>query len=135
MWHMTWAYQDDYESSNFERYDSDQMTMYNGILNAVNENVLTDSRIRMVMPSGTAIQNLRTSYLGDTLTRDGFHMSYDIGRYTVGLTWYCMLTGRNAASVTALPDKFPAIELDLAVIREAVDNAIATPYEITASTY
>jgi hypothetical protein len=37
--------------------------------------------------------------------------------------------------VTALPDKFPAIELDLAVIREAVDNAIATPYEITASTY
>ena len=138
MWHMTWAYQSDYVSGNFDRYNADQMTMYNGILGAVEDNIfplVDEGRISGVIPSGTAIQNLRTSYLGDTLTRDGFHMSFDRGRYTVGLTWYCMLTGYNASTATALPKKYPGLEMDLAVIREAVDNALAEPYKVVDSTY
>ncbi|MBO5670462.1 MAG: DUF4886 domain-containing protein, partial [Clostridia bacterium] len=131
MWHMTWAYQSDYNGTNFGNYNYDQMTMYNGILNAVNENVLTDERISAVIPSGTAIQNLRTSYIGDTVTRDGFHMSNGIGRYTVGLTWYSMLTGRNVANVTTLPSGYLELREDLAVMQEAVDNALKNPYEVT----
>ncbi len=134
IWHMTWAYQWDYEGTNFGKYDYNQMTMYNGILNAVEENVLTDERISAVIPSGTAIQNLRTSYIGDTVTRDGFHMSYGIGRYTVGLTWYSVLTGRNVANVTTIPSGYLELREDLAVIQESVDNALKTPYEVTDST-
>ncbi len=37
--------------------------------------------------AGTAIQNLRTSYMGDTLTRDGYHLEVNTGRYTVSMTW------------------------------------------------
>ena len=29
--------------------------------------------------TGTAIQNMRTSYIGDNLTRDGYHLSIPMG--------------------------------------------------------
>jgi hypothetical protein len=135
-WNMTWAYQADSDHWSFEsHYGSNQMTMYNGIIDAVEQKVLTDDRIDAIIPAGSAIQNLRTSHIGDTITRDGYHLSYDYGRYTAALTWYCMLTGRYAATVSAIPSAYPNVENELAVIRESVDNAIATPFAVTASTY
>ena len=78
--HMTWAYQSTSGHGDFAKYDKNQMTMYNAIVNTVQSLVVGNWNIEGYLPSGTAIQNLRTSYLGDTLTRDGYHMSYDIGR-------------------------------------------------------
>ena len=86
-----------------------------------------------LVPSGTAIQNLRTSYIGDTLTRDGYHMSESYGRYTVALTWFAELTGASVELVTYVPSTVD--EKDVPAIREAVSNAIDTPYKITDSTY
>ena len=88
-WHMTWAYQSDFSSSAFRKnYNSDQMTMYNAILAAKDEKVLAHDEFAGVIPSGTTVQNLRTSFLGDTITRDGYHMGWVLGRYAVGLTWF-----------------------------------------------
>jgi hypothetical protein len=42
---------------------------------------------KYTFPVGTSVQNARTSYAGDTVTRDGFHMNYDLGRYMAALTW------------------------------------------------
>lgn len=80
MWHMTWAYQGTSDHSDFGRYGCDQMTMYSSIVNAVKTKVLTRNDISILIPCGTAVQNLRTSVIGDTITRDGYHMSYKIGR-------------------------------------------------------
>ena len=130
-WHMTWAYEGDSTHSGFPNYNSDQMTMYNAIVNAAKEKILTNNAFTGVIPSGTAIQNLRTSYLGDHLTRDGYHLSYDVGRYTAALTWAKLLTGESIDAVTYTPKEYPNVAKHLPAIKEAVNNAVAKPLEIT----
>ncbi len=134
-WHMTWAYQADSTKSEFASYGNDQMTMYNGILNAVNTKILTNSSFDGVIPSGTAIQNLRTSHLGDNLTRDGYHLDTGIGRYTASLTWLATLTGIDISDIDYVPSSYTAIGDHLDCIKDAVKKAIAKPYEITESAY
>jgi len=50
------------------------MTMYKAIISATKTKILTNSNFTKVIPNGTAIQNMRTSFVGDTLTRDGYHL-------------------------------------------------------------
>lgn len=131
-WHMTWAYQGDSTHSDFSQYNKNQITMYNAIVNAVKENIATNETFRGIIPSGTAIQNLRSSYLGDTLTRDGYHMSYSHGRYTAALTWFAYLTGGSIESIDWVPTEHAtALAEDLAVVKEAVTKALAAPLAVT----
>ncbi len=133
-WHMTWAYQGNSNHQDFPKYNNNQMTMYNAIINAVKEKVKTNEGIDGILPCGTAIQNLRTSYLGDTLTRDGYHLSEDIGRYTAALVWYKKLMGADLTDLTTVPTPFPDVARHLPVIKEAVNNAIRKPYSVTNAT-
>ena len=133
--HMTWAYQQNSTHSGFANYNNDQMTMYNAIQSTLDSEVKTKNSIVGIIPSGTAIQNLRTSYIGDTVTRDGYHLSYDFGRYTAALTWYAYFTGASVDSIDWVPDDYATeIKPNLAAIREAVTSAIAAPYEVTEVT-
>ena len=91
-WHMTWAYQSDSTHADFARYGRNQLTMFSGIVHAVREVIVPRDEFAVVIPAGTAIQNVRTSFIGDALTRDGYHLSYGLGRYVAGLTWL-QLTG------------------------------------------
>ncbi len=131
-WHMTWAYQQNSTHSGFANYGKDQMTMYNAILSAVGSEVKTKDSILGVIPAGTAIQNLRTSYIGDTVTRDGYHLSYDYGRYTAALTWFAYFTGKSPDVINWIPGDQPILKAHLPAIREAVKNAIAEPEKVTA---
>lgn len=131
---MTWAYQANASHSDFSRYNKNQMTMYNAIVSAVQEKILTNTSIDGILPSGTAIQNLRTSYIGDTLTRDGYHLSNDIGRYTAALLWYRVLMGADLTDLTTVPASYPGIAQHLPAIKEAVDNAAKTPFVVTEAT-
>ena len=135
LWHMTWAYQQDSTHSGFANYNNDQMTMYNSILSTVQEKILTNPDISGVIPSGTAVQNLRTSVLGDTLTRDGYHLSLGIGRYTAALTWIAYITGCDIDKITETPSSYPEVATSLDYIKDAVKKAIAKPYEVTESAY
>lgn len=136
-WHMTWAYQSDSNHEDFGKYGKDQMTMYNGIINAIQTKILTNNNFSFVIPAGTAVQNLRTSFLGDTLTRDGYHMSYQLGRYVVGLTWIyeiCEQMGLDLPThVTYTPSKTEVPPEYLPAIHEAVGNAIKNPLSVTNS--
>ncbi|MBR6578724.1 MAG: DUF4886 domain-containing protein [Clostridia bacterium] len=134
-WHLTWAYQQNSTHSSFPTYGSDQMKMYNAILKAYDSKVKPQDRIVGVIPSGTAVQNLRSSYIGDTITRDCYHMSYDYGRYTVALTWFAYLTGGDVDKVEWLPANYSALlKPHLPAIREAVKGALAKPFEVTKVT-
>lgn len=84
-WHMTWAYQSDSTHSGFANYGNSQVTMYNAILKTVQDKV--SGKVDGIIPSGIAIQKLRATTVGDTLTRDGYHLNYGNGRYTAALTW------------------------------------------------
>ena len=120
-WHMTWAYQGDSTHPGFARYGGDRDTMYAAILHAVETEILPTGAYTGVIPSGMAIRHLRATPVGDTVTRDGFHMSESHGRYAVALTWAQTLCGMDPSAVTWLPEAFAeAIRPDLGHIRDAV---------------
>jgi hypothetical protein len=108
--------------------------MYNAIMSTYTEAVAPVIPGKII-PAGTTAQNLRTTYLGDTITRDGYHMSYDFGRYAVALTWYVALTGGEVEDITWFPDKYSYIKEDIEIIRESVNNAMKAPLRITQSAH
>ncbi len=130
-WHMTWAYQQDTPSTAFATYNNDQLTMYNAITSAVAERIVGNGYVDGIIPSGTAIQNMRTTHVGDILTRDGNHLSYSHGRYTAALTWFAALTGGDVEAINWYPSKYPELANDLPTIRQSVKDAIKTPLAIT----
>lgn len=133
-WHMTWAYQQNSTHSQFATYDKDQMKMYNQILGAVQTRVLSSDAFSIVIPAGTAIQNTRTSYYGDTLTRDGYHLS-ELGRFIAGYTWFASLTGRELSELKCKPPALTLSESDAEVILESVTNAKKTLFGVTPSKF
>ncbi len=133
-WHMTWAYQQTSTHSGFVNYESDQMTMYEAILDAVQTKIDMVSELHYVIPSGTAIQNARTSYIGDNLTRDGYHLADPMGRYIAGLMFFLSITQSDLeATVSFRPAGVSETMQSLAI--EAVNNAFGHPREITDSTF
>lgn len=92
MLHQTWAYAADSDHSGFAGYDNDQMKMYRAIVDA-NERAAGLVGIDIIIPSGTAVQNARTSFIGDNMDRDGYHLDLLWGRYTAACTWFETLFG------------------------------------------
>ncbi len=128
VFNMTWAYQGNSTHPNFPDYNSDQTTMYNAIVDAVQQKVdLT------VVPNGTAIQNARSSFVGDTLTLDGHHLSLKLGRYIAGLTFVAKVTGKDISDIAYAPSGVTESQKLVAI--ESVKNALATPYAVTTSAY
>ena len=120
VWHMTWAYAEDYTSKNFKAYDYSQHKMYTAIVSTM-QNVLPTIGSPRVIPSGTAIQLARYR-LGDTLNRDGYHLSLTIGRYTAACTWCEFLTGRIVDGNSYWPDTITEEEAQICqlVAHEAI---------------
>ncbi len=133
VWNMTWAYQGDSTHAEFKNYDKDQTAMYRKIVETVKSEILSKDVFSAVIPVGTAIQNVRTSFVGDTLTRDGFHLNYSLGRYVAGLTLVHALTGLDLTDdvfcLEVLNEKRKKVAL------EGAKNAVKTPYEVTPSLY
>ena len=144
VWNMTWAYQADSDQKVFiDTFKSDQEYMYNCILNAVQEKVVPRTDFTAIIPSGTAIQNARTSYFGDHLTKDTYHLN-SLGRAIAGYTLYSVLTGKpltevNLTNITKAmtPDTevYLLTDKDKGVIIESVNNAIKDPFQVTNSAY
>ena len=128
--HKTWAYAQNSTHPGFPNYNNDQMTMFNGIIDAYNqaENLIPAD---MVVPAGTAIQNGRTSFLGDGFTRDGFHLN-DLGQYTASCTWFEILFGESAIGNTYQPEGILPFYVELA--QQAAHEAVLNPDEITVLT-
>lgn len=133
IWHMPWAYQSDSTHAEFSKYNKNQQIMYYSIVTRVYEIILPNDGISAIIPSGTAIQNLRTSYVNDTVTRDGYHLNYGFGRYTAGLTWYAILTGGDVDAPNWVPPEYPEVAAYFSAIREAVKGALENNFEVTKS--
>lgn len=142
IWNMTWAYQSDSDQNVFvTRFKKDQKLMYETIVNVLKEKILPRTEFSAIIPSGTAVQNVRTSFIGDTLTKDTFHLN-NLGKVIAGYTLYSVLTGKEVAeikldTVSSYDIKQP-IQLtseQKEVIVEAVNNAIRNPFEVTPSSY
>lgn len=97
--HETWAYEIDTEHPGFANYNNSQEEMHRRIRSTVAE---AAERIGVrVIPTGDVIQSLRQKpefdYPGGgvSLCRDGYHLTYDIGRFSAGATWFVTLTGQK----------------------------------------
>ena len=106
--HQTWAYEIDSDHGGFANYNCDQGEMYRRICDCA------EMARRLVgatvIPSGPVVQYLRENapefdYKNGALSlnRDGFHLSWDYGRYAAAATWYTVLTG-NVPAVNAFPE-------------------------------
>ena len=127
--HQTWAYASSSNHDEFPNYDKDQMTMYTAIVGAVQQALSAHSELVGVIPSGTAIQNARTSYLGDSFNRDGYHLEATYGRFTAACTWYETLSGKD---VTANPWHHSNINDAISdLCKAAAHAAVAKPFEVT----
>lgn len=130
-WHMTWAYDQDCPKESFARYGNDQLAMYNSIIAATQGEIVGNKAFSALIPTGTAIQNARNSEFGHKLTRDGFDLSLNLGRYIAGLTWFRALTGLSIDDLSYVPSNEEVPPRYLASIRKAVNSAIEAPFAIT----
>ncbi|MBQ9729337.1 MAG: DUF4886 domain-containing protein, partial [Clostridia bacterium] len=131
LWHMTWAYQQNTDHWAFANYDKDQTKMYEQIVNSVKTQVLPNYDFHFIIPNGTAVQNARTSFLGDTLTRDGYHLTYDVGRYMAALGYAYLTTGYSIDNVAFTPAGMTSAIKAICV--ESIKNALQKPYTVTNS--
>lgn len=140
-WHMTWSYAPGYATAGLtysksfaNEFQGDPLIMYNSISNIVQNTVMVKDEFVSMVPAGTAIQNARTSYFGDTMNRDTYHLS-DLGRVIAGYTWYACLTGKPVEAVTLTGLPIDLTDMDRIVIKEAANNAFSNPYSVTPSVY
>lgn len=143
IWNMTWAYENNSDQPVFKnQFKNDQNYMYNCIVNVLKEKILPRTEFSAIIPSGTAIQNVRTSYIGDTLTKDTFHLN-NFGKVIASYTLFSVLVGRELTAIN-LEGEIISRDYDVPVtlsekdkqaIIEAVNSAIKNPYEVTPSTF
>ena len=126
--HQTWAYATNSTHSDYDYYQSNQKTMYDSIVIATNK-AAAKVGIHIIIPAGTAIQNGRTSYIGDNFNRDGYHLSYGLGRYTAACTWYEKLLGRSVVGNKFVPNGVS--KSDALIAQHAAHNAVLKPDIVT----
>lgn len=133
MWQMNWTYEVGTSHAAFEeKYASNQSTMYKMIVDVAKNKIDKCDGIDGIIPTGTAIQNLRTSFIGNNLTQNGTDLTYGLGRYVAAVSFVRGL-GYNIDKFDYTP--FADMETYIPIVVEAVNNAMSNPYKVTASTY
>ena len=128
MIHQTWAYDPTSNHKEFVKYDKDQMKMYEAITDAVRK-VTKLTGIKFVIPSGTAVQNARTTSLEKFMTRDGFHLSKEHGRYVAACTWFEKILKINPIGNTYCPAGMAPEQQLLA--QKSAHAAIKRPWKVS----
>lgn len=126
--HQTWAYQNGSSHEGFVRYNRSQDNMYKAITHTAEE-VFNWGSFSLLVPSGTAVQNARSSFIGDHFTRDGYHLDLNYGRFVAACAWYESLFHENVMNNSFLPLKVTYVEGEIA--REAAHKAVESPYTVT----
>lgn len=125
---MTWVGEPYHNHHEIVMFDRDCQKLYEAIASVMQHTVVPTQGIDVLSPTGTAVQNARTALSYD-LTRDGYHLSLDVGRYIAGLTFFKALTGESLDAVDGAPDGID--EAAKAVCKAAADAACASPFAVT----
>ena len=124
---MTWVGEPGSSPELASTFGNDQIAFFNAICQLTSTLVANTPGIDMVTPTGTGIQNARTTDIG-ILTRDNYHLNQVPGRYIAALTFIAALTGMdisNAKPLGGITDE------QLAIAIAAAQAAVANPYQIT----
>ncbi len=133
VYHAPWAAKTGYTGVKFSYYGFDQKVMYNMICSATQEVLKAHPEFSLFMNSMDAVQNARTSYIGDNMNRDGWHLNYTTGRYTVGCLWYEKIMGKSVVGNSYHPEGMS--ETTAEVCQTAAHEACEHPYTVTDLSY
>lgn len=125
---MAWAMEPDHRHHEIRSYNGDQLSLYRDLSTLTRELILPMEGIDAVSPVGTAVQNARTA-TATLLTRDGFHLSYGLGRYLAALTFLGALTGAEIKDILWMPEGVSETEGALAIA--AAQAALKQPFAVT----
>ena len=128
IFHQTWAYKKDSKNKKFETYGYSQDRMYQAIAET-SRKLKKQYNFDLLIPAGTAIQNARTSFVGDSINRDDFHLSLFLGRYTASCAWYEMIFKDSVLGNTYYPSEISACEAEMA--QNAAHRAVKNPYRVS----
>lgn len=136
---QTWAFSEDSKHGQYLiQYKDKGLTpidQYNDIITNSNT-ILNDykDKITYFVPSGTAVQNMRTTYVGDKLSDDGYHMNM-LGSYISSMTLLRELTGATLDDVTYIANTEKLSAEDLPLAKWAVDSAMRNKLAITEAPF
>jgi len=133
IYHAPWAAKSDYTGVKFGYYGYDQEVMYTMIGTATRQVLAAHQEIDLFINTFDAIQNLRSSFVGDNVTRDGWHLNYTTGRYTSGCIWAEKILGRSIEGNSYHPSTIS--DYLASVCQTAAHEAVLTPYKVTKLSY
>lgn len=126
---MTWVGEPTYDRPEMLAFNRDQERYFRAICRITQELVAPIPGIDLVCPTGTAVQNARTTPLNHRLCRDGYHLSRGVGRYLAGMAFVRALTGLPVDQVSYEPQDVS--REDKALILRSVNMAMEKPYCIS----
>ena len=127
-WNQMWATEEFATVDYADRYGYDSFRMYDA-LSARSRRICGKYGFR-ILPTGTAIQNVRKSVYKKNVNSDGCRLNRRLGTYAASCCWYEALTGKSTAGNTAPGFHLTAEMRD--VCRKAADYAIEKPYSVTS---
>lgn len=129
---LTWIGEPTYDHHEIAAFGGNTAAMRKRLEEVTRAVVLGNPLIDLLIPTGTAIENARTSKIG-LLTRDGYHLSLDKGRYIAALTLVGATTGIEIENISWYPDGVDEYAKNVAI--ESATNAINRPLTITKSEF
>ena len=96
--HQTWAYQEDSKLLNIRLGYKHHEDMFAGIKQSW-QKAVEETGADILIPSGETFEEMLKNGI-EKIHRDTYHASYKLGRYTLGLLWYRVLTGNDITNNT-----------------------------------
>lgn len=122
MFHQTWAYEQGSARLTQELGYGDQSEMFEGIRTAAAQAAAALGNARII-PSGAAFQELLAAG-APRVHRDTFHASLGLGRYTLALVWYELLTGNSAIGNTFRAFDEPVSDAEVTMAQQCAHKAV-----------
>lgn len=122
-------------------YSNSSDKMWNAYMNTA-KRIAKDTGIKIIIPTGTAVMNARETSLNDQdakeLTRDGYHMSFGVGRYVTACAVYeTLLAPLSGKSVLGngfrVKKKVLSVEDDktATILQRCAVKAVESPYKVS----
>lgn len=120
--HQTWAYEDGSERLVKVLGYKSHTDMFADVEKAY-DSAAKDVGADMIIPSGEALERLLSKGV-EKVHRDSYHLSYGLGRYTVGLLWYSILSGNDVMNNTFADLDEEVSEREIALAKESVSETV-----------
>lgn len=136
VWDFIWAFEDNVQinSDYYQHYDNSQSKMYDCISRSVNQEITCLAQFKAIAPTGTIIQNARTSGITSErdYTTDGKALT-QLGKYLASMGLVTTISGFDCAHFTYTGEEQYTIvtESEYQMALKAVQAAMDKPFEVT----